>query len=253
MVKVSMVVFVAAASVAVAQPQAQSQGELQQLRQEAQRLMVLQALPEEAQAEAEGLLEQQQTLSDAAMTLRTERLQALVDALEAGEAPMVARELADQAVSDARLALLRDAASFREDMRAFVDTYPAARGTLGRLGNAWQDDWQRGWDEDTNFGAGNQYGNQPGMMQRGNQPGMMQRGSQPGQSGQSFGNRHNMGQYGGQYGQGYGQPNQGYGSRQNLGQYGQGYGQPNQGYGSRTTWDNTRWASTVKATAISPV
>ena len=187
MVKVGMVVFVAAASVAVAQPQAQSQGELQQLRQEAQRLMVLQALPEEAQAEAEGLLEQSQTLRDSAITLRTERMQAFVTALEAGEAPLVARELANQSVSDARLALLRDVTAFRAEVDAFLDTYPEARGALGRFRGAWQG-WQRGWDEDTDFGAGAQFGGQPGMMQRGNR----QHRGQPG------------GQFGQQYGQGYG-------------------------------------------------
>lgn len=206
-----VVVVIATVSVGFAQPQARA--ELQQLRQQAQRLTVLQALPEEARTAAAGLLEQSQTLSDSATTLRTQRLEAYVAALEAGESPMIARELADQAVSDARLALLRDAEAFRAEVDAFVDTYPQARGALGRFQGAWQG-WQRGWDEDTGFGS-DQFGNQPGMMQRGNmgQPGMMPRGNRQ--------HSQHMGQPDGQFGSGYGNPDMmQQGNRQSMGQPG---------------------------------
>lgn len=112
---------------------AQEEADMRQLRQQAVRLGVLGELPEAARADAEVLLNQGEALAERAQALRVESLQAYIDALEAGEVPVVARELAQQAVSAGRLALMRDMASFRDEVQAFTDEYPEARGVLGQL------------------------------------------------------------------------------------------------------------------------
>jgi hypothetical protein len=112
---------------------AQEEADMRQLRQQAVRLTVLGELPEEARADAEVLLDQGVVFAERAEALRAEGLQAYIAAMEAGEAPMVARELAQQSVAEDRLALMRDLASFRDDVQAFADEYPEARGVLGQL------------------------------------------------------------------------------------------------------------------------
>ncbi|MEM7736950.1 MAG: hypothetical protein AAF267_14295 [Deinococcota bacterium] len=115
---------------------AQETTELRQLQREARQLEILQRLPEESRADAEVLLTRAADLADVGLALRTSNMQAYVDALDAGEQPLVAREIARQAVAEERLALIRDMATLREDIQGFTDTYPEVRELMGeaRLG-----------------------------------------------------------------------------------------------------------------------
>lgn len=144
---------------------AQEEADMRQLQQQAMRLTILGELPEEARADAEVLLDQGIVFAERAQTLRAEGLQAYIDALEAGEAPAVARELARQSVSEERLALMRDMASFRDEVQAFTETYPEARGLLRQLrGGMGRGGMERGGMERGGFERG---GMERGGMQRG--------------------------------------------------------------------------------------
>ncbi len=113
---------------------AQDATELRQLQREARQLEILQRLPEESRADAEVLLTRAADLADVGLALRTSNMQAYVDALDAGEQPLVARELARQAVAEERLALIREMARLREDIQGFAETYPEVRELMGGAG-----------------------------------------------------------------------------------------------------------------------
>lgn len=105
----------------------------EELRQEAMRLSLLNELPEDARPEAEALLERVVTLQDRRQDQETAWLTAYVEALRDGETAAVARELADQAVAEENLELLRQAETLREDLRTFVQDNPEAAQLLWLL------------------------------------------------------------------------------------------------------------------------
>ncbi|MEM6428560.1 MAG: hypothetical protein AAF708_04910 [Deinococcota bacterium] len=150
---------------------AQDITELRQLQREARQLELLERLPEESRAEAEVLLTRVADLADSGLELRTSSMQVYVDALEAGEPPAVARELARQAVSEERLALTREMATLREDVTSFAETYPEAREIVraSRIGRG-----ERGNREERGDRS-----NRVGRQERGN------RGNRPERPGRS--------------------------------------------------------------------
>jgi len=104
-----------------------------ELRAQAQRLTVLAELPEEARPEVQALLDRYDELRRSAQELEVARLEALVDALEAGESPAVANQLADSAVADQRVELARQWESLRDEAEALAEQYPEAARLLRRL------------------------------------------------------------------------------------------------------------------------
>lgn len=132
-----MLLVLALAMPALAQDdQAATDQTLSELRAEAMRLTALAAIPEAGRAEAEALLQRLDTLSEATRSLEMARLRAYIAALQAGDTPAVAREVAAAAISDDSVALARDREALRTDVAAFVETYPEAAQVLRRSARA---------------------------------------------------------------------------------------------------------------------
>ena len=94
-----------------------------QLRQNAFRLTILNSLPEEARAEATALMDRKQALQTAEQELELTRLQAYVTALEAGESPKVAQDLATGKVAAQSADVTREREALRTDAEAFEGTW----------------------------------------------------------------------------------------------------------------------------------
>lgn len=103
---------------------------MRDLRQSAARLTLLNALPEEARAEATALLDRMEALRTSQQELEVARLQAYVAALEAGESPTVARELAAGEVATQSADVTRTQEQLMTDLEAFVTAHPEVRGSF---------------------------------------------------------------------------------------------------------------------------
>ncbi len=127
-----------------------------QLRQNAFRLTILNSLPEEARAEATALMDRKQALQTAEQELELARLQAYVTALEAGESPNVAQDLATGKVAAQSADVTREREALRTDAEAFGKAHPEVRGTMMQLGPL-------GHEGGAMFGAG-EFGRNAGPM-----------------------------------------------------------------------------------------
>jgi len=110
-----------------------SAGRIAELTARAQRLTLLAELPEEARPEAEALLDRYDALRTAEQELEVARLEALVAALEAGDSPAVAREVAESAVADQKVELARQREQLRADVDDLADRFPEAANLFRRL------------------------------------------------------------------------------------------------------------------------
>lgn len=132
------VVALVAGAFALAQATTDSdavQQTLSELRQRAQRLTLLAQVPAEGRAQAEELLDRAEALRTAAQELEVQRLQAYIAALENGDSPSVATQVAEQQTSEASVALTRQREELSADVEAFLKTYPDVGTTLrARLG-----------------------------------------------------------------------------------------------------------------------
>lgn len=106
---------------------------LAELQARARRLELLAGVPAEARAQAEELIDRQEELKLAEQELEVERLEALVAALEAGDSPAVARQVAESAIAERRVELERRRETLREDVDAFVEQYPEAASAVTGL------------------------------------------------------------------------------------------------------------------------
>jgi len=106
---------------------------LRGLEREALRLTLVARLPEADRGDATKLLDRADALRQRTLELRTQELQAYVDALKAGTAPADARSQAQQAVATTRDSLQKDLATFRSDVQAFVQKVPQAAGLMRSL------------------------------------------------------------------------------------------------------------------------
>lgn len=104
-----------------------------ELQARAQRLSVLAELPAEARPEVEALMGRYDDLRRAGEEVEVARLEALVAALEAGESPTVARQMAEAAVSERRVELTRQREALDADVDALVERFPDAANTIRRL------------------------------------------------------------------------------------------------------------------------
>lgn len=112
---------------------ADTAGRIAELTARAQRLTLLAELPAEARPEAEALLDRYDALRTAEQELEVARLEALVAALEAGDSPAVARQVAESAVSERRVDLTRQREELRADVDDLADQFPEAANLLRRL------------------------------------------------------------------------------------------------------------------------
>src|SRR5690606_21105949 len=110
-----------------------SAGRIAELTARAQRLTLLAELPEEARPEAEALLDRYDALRTAEQELEVARLEALVAALESGDSPAVAREVAESAVADQKVELARQREQLRADVDDLADRFPEAANLFRRL------------------------------------------------------------------------------------------------------------------------
>lgn len=180
--------------VAMAQPAgsaAQSGGfsaDMLALRQNAMRLTILNSLPEDARADAAALLDRRQALRTAEQELQVARLQAYVAALESGESPAVAQDLATSKVATQSADVTREREALRADTEAFVEAHPEVRsalmqaGPFGREAGAPFRAGELGQGPGAMFGAGEFGGGNMrfgagefGMQRHGMQPGGAQR------------------------------------------------------------------------------
>lgn len=132
-VALALVVFSAAALAQETGVPADTAGRIAELTARAQRLTLLAELPAEARPEAEALLDRYDALRTAEQELELARLEALVAALEAGDSPAVAREVAESAVSEQRVDLTRQREELRADVDDLADQFPEAANLLRRL------------------------------------------------------------------------------------------------------------------------
>lgn len=105
-------------------------GRVAELQARAQRLSLLAQLPPEARPEAEELLGRYEDLARAEQELEVARLEALVAALEGGDSPSVAQEVAGSAVAEGRVSVTRQREALQADVEAFVERYPEAAAVL---------------------------------------------------------------------------------------------------------------------------
>jgi|GEM_PF-1723520 len=104
-----------------------------ELTARARRLSVLSELPAEARPEVEALLQRSEELRRAEQELEVARLEALVAALEAGESPAVARQMAESAVAERRVELTRQREQLDEDVAELAERFPESASLIRRL------------------------------------------------------------------------------------------------------------------------
>lgn len=128
------------ASPALAQPpagqapaQAGAAAQLGDLRREARRLTLLNALPTEARAEVEALMARGEALRATETELQLARLQAYVAALETGETGAEAAATAQAAVAEQAEAVEAQRSALLEDVRAFGESHPTLRRRLAEI------------------------------------------------------------------------------------------------------------------------
>lgn len=122
-----------------------------ELRERALRLTVLNSLPEEARAEATALMDRARAAKASEQELMVARMEAYVAALEAGESPKVAQDLAAGKVAEQSANVTRERETLRNDVEAFVKAHPDLRVKLLQAG-------QFGPGEGAMFGAGRMFG-----------------------------------------------------------------------------------------------
>ncbi|MGL4609199.1 MAG: hypothetical protein ACRCYY_05860 [Trueperaceae bacterium] len=107
-----------------------------ELRHKAMRLTLeskISELPPEIQTEARALLARAENLHLPLLDLRAKMLSAYVAELEAGQEPYLAREVARNAVTEERIALLPELRSLLRDARSFVRDHPEVKALLGGM------------------------------------------------------------------------------------------------------------------------
>lgn len=107
-----------------------SAARLMDLRQEAQRLTGLAAVPEEGRAEAEELWARAEALRERDIANEIARLEAYNEALRSGDSPAVAQQVAADATGEAGVELARDREALRSDVESFLETYPEAAAAV---------------------------------------------------------------------------------------------------------------------------
>lgn len=131
-----MILIAAAALLAGAAALAQAVGDssnqqtLSELRQRAQRLTLLADVPAEARSEAAALLDRVDALRAASEEREIARLQAYIAALESGDSPAVAEQVASSQVTDANVELARQREALSADVQAFVAANPGVSSAL---------------------------------------------------------------------------------------------------------------------------
>ncbi len=103
----------------------------QSLTLRAQRLTLLNSVPEASRADASALLDRADDLYSRSSDLQQSTLEAYVTALEQGDDPMVARASVAVTEAQARLTLAQDAAQLRVDANTFLSAHPELGGTFG--------------------------------------------------------------------------------------------------------------------------
>ena len=161
----------------MAQPDILAPDEMYQKMQDKHQTMFTQLLdvvPQEAKGEAEALQARRETLDEQLNTIHLKAVEVYQNALDQGETPDTADALAREATLDEYTPLINEHNAFKEDMHAFMQSYPEAMAV------------SKGMDHGSygqNQGAGQQGSMQgQGMMQGKHQGGMMQ-GKHQGQSG----------------------------------------------------------------------
>lgn len=109
---------------------------LAELRQRAQRLTLLAEVPTEARAEATALLDRADALRTATQQLEVSRLEAYIAALESGDSPSVAQEVASGRINEASVELSRQREAFVADLQAFLEANPGVASSFRRSVNA---------------------------------------------------------------------------------------------------------------------
>lgn len=105
-----------------------------ELRERALRLTVLNSLPEEARAEAAALIDRAEALRNSEQELMVARLEAYVAALEAGESPQVAQDVATGNIAERSADVTREREALREEVKAFMEAHPDLRIKLMQAG-----------------------------------------------------------------------------------------------------------------------
>ncbi len=165
----------------MAQPDILAPDEMYQKMQDKHQTMFAQlidTLPQEVKGEVEALQARREALDEQLNTIHLKAVEVYQNALDQGKTPDAADALAREATAEEYTPLINEHNTFKEDMHAFMQSYPEAMAILKSMDHGSYGQNQGMGQQGVMQGQGMQQGKHQGAMQ-----GMMQ-GKHQGQAGQ---------------------------------------------------------------------
>ena len=172
----------------MAQPDILATDEMYQKMQDKHQTMftqLLDALPQEAKGEAEALQARSETLDEQLNAIHLKAVEVYQNALDQGETSDAADALARETTADEYTPLINEHNAFKEDMHAFMQSYPEAKAVPKAMDHGSYGQNQGMGQQGSMQGQGMQQGKHQGTMQgmqQGKHQGAMQ-GMQQGMQG----------------------------------------------------------------------